>query len=108
MKKITALVLMIFLLSAFGAPAPAAADRFWSGVAVGVGSALVLSQLVSPPPVRVAYPPVPVYAPPPPPPPLYETRWVPVRPVYAPPPIYRHYPGPDRYHHHPNRWYRPY
>jgi hypothetical protein len=111
MKKIIASVLMMCLLTTLFTVTPAAADQFWSGVAIGVGSALILSQLVSPPPVAVAYRPAPVYSPPPPPPPVYETRWVPVpvRPVYPPPRAYRYYPGPDRYHpHHPDRWDRRY
>lgn len=70
---------------------PARADRFWTGLAIGVGSAILLNQLVNAPrdyyqdrPARVYSPPAYSY----PPPPVY---YAPPATVYysPPPPVYR-------------------
>jgi hypothetical protein len=58
----------------------AKADQFWSAVAIGVGSAIVLGHILHPPrayyhdyrPVRVYHHPSPFY-----PPPVYREKWVP-------------------------------
>jgi hypothetical protein len=76
MKKITVSilvsVLVVFFLSA--APASARANHFWPGLAVGLGSALVLGSIFLPqrsysysPPPSYYYGPPPAYYPPPPP-----------------------------------------
>ncbi|MBA4395008.1 MAG: hypothetical protein C0407_15755 [Desulfobacca sp.] len=87
MKKIVVVALAISLMVTLISVTPARADRFWPGVAVGVGSAILLGQLIHPP--RDYYaprghyypsPPVRVYSSSPyycPPPPVYRERWIP-------------------------------
>jgi hypothetical protein len=80
MKKIVVLALVISLMVTLLSVTPAGADRFWPGVAVGVGSAIILGQLFHPPRAyRYDYPPVRVYAPPTycQSPPAYRERWIP-------------------------------
>jgi hypothetical protein len=87
MKKTGVVALAISLIITFFSVIPARADRFWPGVAIGVGSAILLGHLFQPPrdydnTPRHYYPPPPVrvYSPSPyycPPPPVYRDRWVP-------------------------------
>lgn len=94
--------LTLCLIVSLVAVTPASANQFWQGVAVGVGSAIVLSHIVTPPrPHYYEYRPVRVYGPPPPP--VYRERWVPV-PHHShwrhPGPAYVHpYAHGDRYYH---------
>lgn len=102
MKKAVVIMLALSLTVTLFTVTPARADQFWPGVAIGVGSAILLGSLLNPPrdyyyaprPVRVYsqpdyyYPPPPVvrvYSPPayycPPPPPVYRERWIPGRVV---------------------------
>ncbi|HMK64208.1 MAG TPA: hypothetical protein VK564_00340 [Thermodesulfobacteriota bacterium] len=96
-KKINLLVLICGLISSFCVVTPAKADRFWPGVAVGVGSAIVLSHLVSPP-RPYYYEPVPagVYGPPPP---AHRVGW-----RYGPYHSQWRYAHPERHHH--SHWTR--
>jgi hypothetical protein len=87
MKKVIILCVVGCLTVALFSVDPARADQFWPGVAVGIGAAILLNQIVNgpshyyyhDPPVRVyrpqAYygPPQPVYYSPPPP--VYRERW---------------------------------
>lgn len=95
MKKAIILVLAICLIVPLFTSTPARANRFWPGVAAGVGSAILLGTLINasrdpyyPPreyyhhpggyyypnhPVRVYNPPSYAYLPPP----AYRERWVP-------------------------------
>jgi hypothetical protein len=70
MKKIILVGLTLIMVTALGGITPARANNnFWPGVAVGVGSAIILSQIAhaaagpyyGPAPVRVYGPPPPVY-----------------------------------------------
>jgi hypothetical protein len=81
MKKAVVLILAMFLTITLFTVTPARANRFWPGVAIGVGSAIVLGSLLYSP--RAYYPdsrPVRVYGPPAyygPPPPVYRESWIP-------------------------------
>jgi hypothetical protein len=82
MKKSIILFLVISLMiTLIAVPQASAGRRFWPGLALGVGSAIVLSHLLNPPRVYTYYaPPVPVYAPPAqyyPAPPVARDRWIP-------------------------------
>ena len=74
MKKTVIIILALTLTFTFFSVTPVRADRFWPGVAVGVGSAILLGHILHPPrayyhdhhPVRVYNPPD-YYCPPPPP-----------------------------------------
>jgi hypothetical protein len=87
MKKIVIVPLVTCLMVTLFSVTPARADRFWPGVAVGVGSAILLGQLFHPPrdeyypprTYRPDYHPVRIYSSSPyycPPPPVYRDRWV--------------------------------
>jgi len=61
-------------------PAAAGGNSFWPGLAVGLGSAILLGSILNPPRAYYTdYRPVPVYNPPEycPPPPAFRERWVP-------------------------------
>ena len=81
MKKAVVLILAMSLTITLFTVTPARANRFWPGVAIGVGSAIVLGSLLNPPrayyddsrPVR-AYSQPAYYCPPPP---VYRERWIP-------------------------------
>lgn len=81
MKKAVVIMLALSLTVAIFAVTPARADRFWPGVAIGVGSAILLGNLLyhprdyyyAPRPVRVYSPPA-YYCPSPP---VYRERWIP-------------------------------
>jgi hypothetical protein len=81
MKKAVVLILAMSLTITLFTVTPARANRFWTGVAIGAGSAIVLGSLLYPP--RAYYHdsrPVQVYSAPvtyPPPPPVYRERWIP-------------------------------
>lgn len=88
MKKMIVVIVMVCLTITFFSVTPARANRFWPGVAVGVGSALLLGQMFDHPrayyyPPRAYYHhyyPVRVYAPPAyyyPTIPAYREQWVP-------------------------------
>jgi hypothetical protein len=88
MKKTIVFTLVISLMVTLFSMTPAKADRFWPGLAVGVGSAILLSHLLNPPRAyyypprayRYDYPPVRVDVPPAyyyPSPPVYRDRWAP-------------------------------
>jgi hypothetical protein len=99
MKKAAIFFLVLCLTITFFSvnPPPVRADRFWSGVAIGVGSAIILGHLFHP--YRVyyhEYPPERVYHHPPqgnPPPPAYRERWIPGRWVET----YNQYGNYERY-----------
>jgi hypothetical protein len=98
MKKIIVFGLALFLITALGSVTPAGANNnFWPGVAVGVGSAIILSQIANAS-ARPYYGPGPAYVPGPPPPPVYRERVI-VRgyPGYIPYGYYRPHP---HWHHH--------
>lgn len=71
-------ILLVFALSA--APASARGNHFWPGLAIGLGSALVLGSVFYPPRVSGYYPPPSYYYGPPPAyyaPPPPRGYWVP-------------------------------
>ena len=76
MKRIVVSLLVSVLLVLFVSAAPASAghNRFWPGLAIGLGSAIVLGNILYPPRAYSYYPasgyyyePAPAYCPPPPP-----------------------------------------
>jgi hypothetical protein len=89
MKKIIVFGLTLFMITVLGNVTPARANNnFWPGVAVGVGSAIILSQIANAS-ARPYYGPGPAYVPGPP-------------PVYRERVIVREYPG-----YRPYGYYRP-
>jgi len=95
MKKFLVLVLTLCLITTLFTVTPVSANNYWSGVAVGVGSAILLSHIVNAP---RPYPPVRAYGPPPPP--VYRERWVPVRVIPSHGYYVSHWrhPGHDQWH----------
>jgi len=85
MKKASVFFLIMSLTVTLFTVTPALArpNHFWPGVAIGVGTAILLGQIFHPPrvydndyrPVRVSNPPD--YYSPPPPAPVSRERWVP-------------------------------
>jgi hypothetical protein len=96
MKKTIILGMTLCLTITLFTVTPVSADRFWPGVAVGVGSAIVLSQLINAPRDHYSdYRPARVYGHPSP---AYRERWVPAS--YRFHDSYRRHSGYDRWEGH--------